>query len=154
MKDAVNMVKFLAELPKRRRGKACIVLTQEAGEQKPWAADLAAQTGAQHIDLLDRFTEDAVLAGRIETFDVDDLFALLQRENDKPVLIITGLEFLRASWSGRTTAMEDFAKRLEFWEKAPALVFVTQYDTFLAKRKFDQRFQYTYVVDQRDTLAL
>ena len=154
MKDAVNMVKLLTDLPKRRRGKACIVLTQDAGEQKAWAADLASQSGARHTDLLDRFAEDAALAGKTGTFDVDDLFALLQGENDKPIVIVTGIEFLRASWSGRATAMEDFAKRLEFWEKSPALVFVTQHDAFLAKRKFDQRFQYTYVVDQRETLAL
>ena len=154
MKDAVNMVKLLADLPKRRRGKACIVLTREAGEQKTWAADLASQSDARHIDILDRYSEATSLAAQTGTFGVDDLFSLLQGENDKPVLIITGLEFLRASWSGRASAMEDFAKRLEFWEQSPALVFVTQHDAFLAKRKFDQRFQYTYVVDQRETLAL
>lgn len=154
MKEAVNMVKLLSDLPKRRRGKACIVLTQEAGEQKAWAAELASQASAKHIDLLDLFADDESLGAKTSTFGVDDLFARLQRENEKPVLIVTGLEFLRASWSGRASAMEDFAKRLEFWEKSPALVIVTQHDSFLAKRKFDQRFQYTYVVDQRDTLAL
>jgi len=154
MKDAINMVKLLADLPKRRRGKACIVLTQEVVEQKAWASKLAAQAYADHIDILDRFAEDGTLGGKTGTFGVDDLFSLLREENAKPVLIVTGLEFLRASWSGRTSAMEDFAKRIEFWEKSPALVFVTQHDAFLAKRKFDQRFQYTYVVDQRETLAL
>lgn len=87
-------------------------------------------------------------------FGVNDLFTMLQREKDKHVLVVTGLEFLRASWLGQSSAMEDFAKRLEFWEQSPALLFVTQYDAFLANRNFDQRFQYTYVVNQQDTLAL
>jgi hypothetical protein len=154
MKTAINMVKLLADLPKRRRGKTCIVLTQEAGEQKSWATALAAQSGAQHIDILDRFAEDADLGSKTGTFGVDDLFILLQQENDKPVLIITGLEFLRASWSGRSAAMVEFANRIEFWEKKPALVFVTQHDSFLAQHTFGRHTQNTYVVDQRETLAL
>ena len=148
------MVKLVGDLPKRRRGKACIVLTQDVGGQKVWASELASQAEAKHLDLLDLFADDEALGAKTSAFGVDDLFTLLQQEKESSVLIVTGLEFLRASWSGRTSAMEDFAKRLEYWEKSPALVFVTQHDAFLSKRKFDQRFQYTYVVNQRDTLAL
>jgi Xaa-Pro aminopeptidase len=150
--EAVNLVKLLADLPKR--SKACIVLTQEVADQKTWAAELASQAEAKHLDLLDLFAEDEALGTTVSTFGVNHLFALLQQQDGAAVFIVTGLEFLRAAWSGRASAMEDFAKRLEFWEKSPALVFVTQHDSFLSKRKFDQRFQYTYVVDQRDTLAL
>ncbi len=153
-KDPVNLVTLIGDLPRRRRGKACIVLTKDEADQRHWAAALAAQADAQHMDLLDRFAQDSALGGRTSTFRIDDLFTLLQAESTKPVLIVTGLEFLRAAWSGRASAMEDFAKRVEFWEKSPALVFVTQHDSFLAGRKFDQRFQYTYVVDIRETLAL
>jgi hypothetical protein len=154
MKDAVNIVALVSDLPKRRRGKACIVLTHDAGEQKEWAAELAVQVSGEHVDLLDRFSEDAMLGNTTGTFGVDDLLSLLQGASGRPVLIVTGLEFLRAAWSGKPCAMEDFAKRVEFWDKSPALVFVTQHDAFLSKRKFDQRFQHTYVVDQRETLAL
>lgn len=154
MKEAVDMVKLANDLPQRSRGKACIVLTRDAGEQKAWAAELAAQAHAGHIDLLDRFAECEALGSKISTFSVGDLFTMLQSEKDKNVLIVTGLEFLRASWSGQRSAMEGFATQLEFWERSPALVFVTQYDAFLAKRNFNRRFQYTYVVNQQDTLAL
>lgn len=154
MKEAVNMVEMTVSLPQRRRGKACIVLTRDAGEQKAWASKLAAQANAEHIDLLDRFAECETLGAKISIFGVNDLFTMLQSEKDKNVLVVTGLEFLRASWSGQRSAMEDFAKRLEFWEKSPALVFVTQYDTFLAKRKFGRHPQHIFIVDQQDTLAL
>ncbi len=154
MAESINMAKLVAELPRRRRGKACMVLTREADEQQSWAAKLAEQTDSGHVDLLDRFAGDDKLAAGTGTFGVDDLFSLLQEFKDKPVLIVTGLEFLFASWSGRSNAMEDFAKKLEFWSLSPALVFVTQECPALAKRRFDNRFQYTYVVDQRETLAL
>ncbi len=154
MADAINMAELLAELPRRRRGKACIVLTQEADEQKTWAAKLAGQTASGHIDLLDLFAEDEDLSSNTATYGVDKIFSLLREHGDKPVLIVTGLEFLFASWSGQSNAMEQFAQKIEFWSRSPALVFVTQECPALAKRKFDNRFQYVYVVDQRDTLAL
>lgn len=154
MREAVSIVEMTIDLPRRRRGRACIVLTRDAGEQKAWASKLASQANAKHIDLLDRFVDDEALGTKISMFGVNDLFTMLQREKDKHVLVVTGLEFLRASWLGQSSAMEDFAKRLEFWEQSPALLFVTQYDAFLANRNFDQRFQYTYVVNQQDTLAL
>ncbi len=154
MAEPINMVELVAELPRRRRGRACIILTGEASEQKEWARKLADLTGANHLDLLDRFAEDDTLGSGVGTFGVPHLFSMLQGLEDKPVVVVAGLEFLFASWSGRPSAMEDLAARVEFWDKSPAIVFVTQYDTFLARRKFDRRFQYDYVVDQRDTLAL
>ena len=70
------------------------------------------------------------------------------------VLIVSGLEFLKASWIGQSSAVEQFASRMETWDRQPALVFVLQHDGALATRPFRRFRQYTFVVDQRETLAL
>ena len=65
-----------------------------------------------------------------------------------------GLEFLKATWTGQANVMEQFASQVEYWDKSPSLLFVLQYDKTLATRDFRRFRQYTFVVDQKETLAL
>lgn len=148
------MVKLVEELSKRPRGRACVVLTDDYMGQRPWGAKLAKQTRADHIDLLDLFAGDAGLAGRISSFPVTELFAFLEGKSSSGVLIVTGLEFIKATWSGQPDATDQFATLLETWAKSPALLFVMQFDLALAKRKFKRFPDKIFVVNQKDTLAL
>lgn len=153
MNDAIDILTLASELPRRRACRALIVLTEDAGGQQEWAGRLAERAGGRHLDVLDRFVQDEKLSSRISTFGVNDLFSLLSTEDGK-LVVATGFEFLRASWVARSGAMTDFAKQAEFWSKSPSLILVTQKDATLPKLGASKRFQYTYVVDQRDTLAL
>ena len=154
MSDFVNMVKLVAELPKRPRGRACIVLTHDYLGQRDWAAELAKQTDADHLDLLERAAADEALGNSIAAMPVAELFALLQKQSQARVLILSGLEFLTATWSSRASAMEQFAAHVEMWTKSPALLFVMQHDSTVANRQFIRYPNRTFVVDQKDTLAL
>jgi hypothetical protein len=154
MSEPVVMVELVRELKSRARGRACVVLTHEYEGQKEWAAELARQTGSEHLDLLDCFAQDESLSARIGDFGVSTLFEFLKGKSKSPVLIISGVEFLKATWGGQPTAMGEFGRRLETWNhKQPCLLFVMQYDTRLASRT-SSRFQYRFVVDQKETLAL
>lgn len=155
MKDAINMVKFAAILIQRRRGRACAVLTRDFQGQKAWAKDLAAQADAEHLDLLDHFIANPDLAAQLSEFSVDRLFASFKKITPKPLLVVTGAEFLKATWSAQPGAEEDFARHLETWESQPALLFVLQHTSALADYKFSSRLQgQTFVIAQEDTLAL
>ncbi len=148
------MIKLVQGLSKRPRGKACIVLTHDYTGQKDWAMELAKQTGSKHVDLLDHFQEKHELAEKISLLNVSRLFSLLRTICDKPVLIVTGIEFLKATWSAQFNALEDFAKHVETWAKPPAILFVLQFDSALAERNFTRYPQYQFVVDQKETYAL
>ena len=100
------------------------------------------------------FAGDAGLAGRISSFLVSELFTFLQGKSSSGVLIVTGLEFIKATWSGQPDAIDQFATRLETWEGSPALLFVMQFDPVLAKRKFKRFQDKIFVINQKDTLAL
>lgn len=154
MSDSINMVKLVQELPSRSRGKACIVLTQKYAGQKKWAAELAQQTGADHINLLETFAQDESLSGSVGKFLIPDLFELLKGHNEAPVLIVSGMEFLKATWTGQANVVEQFLSRMETWNDKPSLLFVIQYDKVIATREFQRFPQYTFVVDQKETLAL
>lgn len=154
MSDPVDIVKLVRELPSRARGQACIVLTHEYKGQKEWAAELARQTESQHIDLLDTIEKDDNLCNSVAQFSVKELFKYLKNNNQTPVLIVTGIEFLKATWSGQANAVEQFASQVEMWRHSPCLLLVLQYDKTLACRKFSRFPQYTFVVDQEETLAL
>ena len=156
MNESVNIINLVKELPSRARGRACIVFTHEYDGQKEWAAELAHQTDSEHIDLLELFAEDEDLSRDISKFSVSRLFDFLKDKREKPVLIVSGMEFLKASWSGQPRALEEFATKVEFWNEknAPALLFVLQYDKTLATRNFRRFRQYTFVVDQEETLKL
>jgi len=43
---------------------------------------------------------------------------------------------------------------VETWNQSPCLLFVLQYDKTLATREFRRFRQYTFVVDQKETLKL
>jgi hypothetical protein len=154
MSNPINMVKLVEELLKRPRGRACVVLTHDYNGQNTWGAELAKQTGADHIDLLDLFAGDAALAGKISSFSVSELFTFLIGKGNSGVLIVTGLEFIKATWSGQPDATDQFATLLETWGKSPALLFVMQFDPTLAKRMFKRFPDKIFVVNQKDTLAL
>jgi len=154
MSDAVDMVQLVRKLPSRPRGRACIVLTHEYDGRKEWAAELARRTSSEHIDLLHLFAEDRSMSERLDEFLVPRLFALLRDRVQEPVLIVSGIEFLKATWSGQPGSIEQFANQVETWKDSPALLFVMQYDKTIATRHFRRHRQYTFVVDQKETIAL
>ena len=154
MTDSVNMVQLVDALPKRRRGRACVVLTRDYPGQKKWAEELSRQAGADHVNLLDRFVQNEGLADQVSHFMVDRLFDFLQGQSNKAVLIVSGMEFIKAAWSGLPNNLEEFVHRIEYWDKTPALLLVLQHDKSLAARHFTRFPQYEFVVDQKETLAL
>jgi len=170
MNEPVDMVTLVRDLPSRPRGRACIVLTNEYGGQKEWAAELARQTDSEHLDLLELFAQDAELSGKIGQFSVPVLFNFLKTANKEPsnssfiiphssfknasVLVISGMEFLKATWAGQSNVVEQFASHVETWNQKPCLLFVLQYDKIIATREYRRYRQYTFVVDQKETLAL
>ena len=154
MSDPVNMVQLVRDLPSRQRGRACIVLTHEYNGQKEWAAELARQTDSAHLDLLELFSGDAELSRKISQFLIPNLFEFLKGYDKAPVLIASGIEFLKATWSGQANSVEQFASHVETWNQKPCILFVLQYDKIIATREFRRYRQYTFVVDQKGTLAL
>lgn len=154
MKDPVNMLDVVAELRHRPRGRACIVLTADYVGQRDWAAKLANQTDSSHIHVLDVFANDPALSNKIGSFLISDFFVWLVKYASKPVLIVSGFEFLFASWSGLENTLENFAVSIETWKQTPALLLVTQFDGYLAERKYRRYPDKVFVVNQRDTLEL
>jgi hypothetical protein len=154
MSDPVNMVQLVRSMPSRPRGRACIVLTHEYEGQKEWAAELARQTESEHLDLLELFSEDAELSKKISQFLIPNFFEFLKGYDKAPVLIVSGIEFLKATWSGQANSVEQFASYVETWNQKPCILFVLQYDKIIVTRQFRRYRQYTFVVDQKETLAL
>lgn len=154
MNDPINMIQLVKDLPSRPRGRACIVLTRDYETQKEWAEKLAEQTDSNHINLPELFGKDAELSNRIGEFLVPNLFSFLKERGKTPVLIISGLEFLKATWSSQSNVLEQFTSYVETWNQTPCLLFVLQYDKTIASREFRRFRQYTFVVDQKETLAL
>jgi len=154
MSAPMNMVELVRRLPSRPRGRACIVLTHDFAGQKKWAEELARQTDSEHVHLLDLFADDPELGNEIGGFMVPRLFMFLESRGEAPVLIVSGMEFLKAAWSGLPDAPEHFASHVETWNKKPCLLFVMQHDNAIANRPFRRFRQYTFVVDQKETLAL
>jgi hypothetical protein len=154
MSNPVNMVQLVKDLPSRPRGRACIVLSHAYEDQKEWAAKLARQTNSEHLDLLGLFARDAGFGSQISRFMISTFFDFLKGYGNAPVLIVSGMEFLKATWSGQANSTEAFASHLEFWDRKPCLLFVLQYDKIIATREFSRYRQYPFVVDQKETLAL
>lgn len=154
MSKPVDIIKVVQQLPDRPRGRACVVLTEDYAGQKEWASKLARITGMDHIDLLDEFVRDKNLAEKTGNFSVSDLFEYLKSRSESPVLIISGMEFLKAAWGGLSSATHEFASRIENLNFKPALLFVLQYDKSLATREFKRFRQYSFVINQKETLAL
>ena len=155
MSDPVNMVLFVKELSRRPKARAAVVLTREYEGQKEWAEELARKTDTEHINLIDLFSGEPELSNRIEQFSVQHLFNYLKKKSQAPVLIISGMEFLKATWTSQPKAAQEFASRVQTWNQSPCLLFILQYDKLIATYDFGNRYrQYTFVVDQRETLAL
>ncbi len=155
MKKLINMVHFLLnDLAKRPRGRACFIFTHDYKDQKNWAERLSQLTDSTHIDLLEIFQEKSNLSGRLNSFLVSDLFNLLSSYKEKHTLILSGLEFLLASWIGQPKAMEKLAVEIEMWSKKPAILIVMQYDKRLYERKYTRHAHQIIVIDQRETEAL
>ncbi len=147
-------MELVKDLPSRPRGRACIVLTHDYETQKEWAEQLAVKTGANHINLLELFSKDAELSSRIGEFLVPNLFSFLKGRGEAPDLIISGMEFLKATWSSQSNVLEQFTSNIENWDQTPCFLFVIQNDKTIASREFRRFRQYTFVVDQKETLAL
>jgi len=155
MSDPVNMVLFVKELSRRPKARAAVVLTREYEGQKEWAEELARKTDTEHINLIDLFSGEPELSNRIEQFSVQHLFNYLKKKSQAPVLIISGMEFLKATWTSQPKAAQEFASRVQTWNQSPCLLFILQYDKLIATYDFGNRYrQYTFVVDQKETLAL
>ena len=154
MSEPIDIVRLVRDMPARARGRACIVLTRDIVGQAEWAARLAAQTDSEHLDLLDHFAQDQTLASKIAQFSEPYLFNFLRNCSPAPVLIVSGIEFLTATWAGQKSAMERFAGRVETWNGKPCLLFVLQHNRAIATRTFGRHRQHTFVVDRADTLQL
>ena len=154
MADGIDIVDFVRGVAARKRGRACAVMTREYSDQSEWAEKLAGLTDSEHIDLLDLFNGEERLADNLATYTPEGMFTLLQDRVKQGTAIVSGIEFLKASWSGRPNSAEEFAARLETWQGDPALVFVMQYDKAIAERPYRRFRQYTFIVDQRETFAL
>jgi hypothetical protein len=150
----VNIVDLTKSLPQRPRGRACIVFTHDYLAQKAWAAELARQAGAAHLHLLDVFANDEALAKNVGTFSINDLFRFLSESAKSPVIVVSGLEFLMAMWASQANIVDQFARQIEMRDKSPSLLMVIQHHPPLAKWKFTRIKDQTFIVDQRDTLAL
>lgn len=154
MKQPIDVVKLVKELPKRARGRAFIILTHDYPNQQEWTQKLAEMTGSRHVDLMETFANDKQLCEKIRGFLVSNLFEMLEMKCAEPVLVVSGMEFLKATWVGQENAIEQFANQVETWKKKPCLVFVFQYDKAIATRKFKRFPQHKFVIDQKETLAL
>lgn len=151
--NAVDVLQLVQELPKRQRGRACIILTRDYPEQKTWAAKLADLAGVNHVDLLDELAktgQDCNMA----TFSVDGLFKYLAGRGDSAVLVVSGIEFIKATWAYNPKALDQFAQQVELWSKNPALIFVMQYEPLLTTMQFTRFPNLQFVVDQQNTIAL
>ena len=154
MNNPVDIVQFVNDLPTRRRGRACIVLTHKFEVQKEWAAELARQTNFQHLDLLEHFTQNSNVIKKIVEFHVSMLFEFLTNFCEDSVLIVSNIEFLKATWSGQIKSVDEFTNRVENWARNPALLFVIQHDERIVNRNYRRFPQYRFVVDQNETLDL
>ena len=154
MNNSVDMIQLVKDLPSRPRGRACIVLTHDYESQNEWAEKLAHQAGSDHVNLLELFVNDTDLSNRIGEFLVPNLFTFLKECGKTPVLIVSGLEFIKANWTSQSNILEQFASHVETWNQTPCLLFVLQYDKTIASREFRRFRQYMFVVDQKETLAL
>lgn len=156
MNELTDMVAFLRDdLPRRARGRACFVLTQDYTGQSAWADRLAALTAVPHLNVLKHFEANQDLANRASTFTVRDLFVLASAEaKGQPVLIVSSFEFLRAVWNGQPSNVEALASEVELWSRRPALVLVTQHDPALANRPYTRYPSQRTVIDQSGTVSL
>lgn len=153
----IDMRKFAAELIDRdRRNKAALLLTPDIHEQRDYARNLAAATGGFHLDALDHFRADETLTARLITFSMSDLFSLIAEHQSQRLVILSGIEFLLGAWLSMREPKQvkhDLCQQIEFWEKRPAFILVTQYEAVLAAYKLE-RHSSRIIIELSETLAL
>jgi hypothetical protein len=155
MSDSIDVVELVEGLAQRRRGRACIVFTHDYRDQAQWAARLAEKSGAEHIDLLDEFSQDSELSGSMRSMLIPAFFEFLAGRSSAPVAVVSGIEFLKATWSADRDYAKQFSGMVERWNKTPALLLVMQYDRKIAQYNFTDRYaDNTYLVDRRETIKL
>ena len=154
MNELIDMQQVVKELGKRPRGRSCFVFTQDKMERHGWAKQLAEMSGVEHLDLVSYFIEHRKLAEKVSSFDVNECFKLFTEEAKSEVLIVTGIEFLKAMWSSQDRSMEQLATKMEMWNKKPAILMVMQYDKSLAEREYSRFPQLRMIIHQNKTKAL
>lgn len=155
MSDGINIVDLISSLPSRPRGRACIILTQDYHDQEEWATELASQVGCDHLNLLKHFESDEELSAKIDEMGVTELLELVKNHSNQEILVVSGIEFLKATWVGDPNASEILSQEVENWRGHPSLALVVQSDSYIANRNFNTRYrQHKFVIDQRETLKL
>ena len=132
------MEQFVKELAVRPRGRSSFVFTTDRLERHEWAEQLAEMTGSSHLNLVSYFSAEAERASIVSSVDVDECFKLFQEQCEADVLIVTGIEFLKAMWSSQDRGMEQLATKMEMWNNKPAVLMVMQYDKSLAEREYSR----------------
>ncbi len=151
MSNGIDLLDFGRELVARQRGRAAILLSRDYPGQESWANRLAAHVGAPHLDLareLARQGRDFSMAA----FSVDGLFRNLVNRVGAELLVVSGIEPIKASWSHNPRATELLAQQVETWNKKPALLFVLHHDAQLAGMRFTRFTGLRFVVEQEKTL--
>ena len=154
MSELIDMKQVVEELGKRPRGRACFVFTQDRQGRHEWAERLAEITGMQHLNLMKQFSDDENLGSDVSSFDVEACFNLFTGYNQTPVLIVSGIEFLKATWLAQANSVEQLATKMEMWNEKPAILMVMQYDKALAERKYIRHRQLRMVINQTETKAI
>jgi hypothetical protein len=150
----LDIIQFTRELP-TRRNKAALLLTPDLQAQRSCAEQIATAAGAVYFDVLDHFQSDATLAKQLAGFSPDDFFKLLSAQKS-PLLIVSGIEFLLASWISQGDAKQvkvKFCQQIELRERPPAFLLVVQQDPVLASYK-PKRHTGQLVIELSQTLAL
>lgn len=141
-----------------RRNKAAILLTPDLPAQQEHASQIAAATGASHLDVLDVFHGDAALSAGLGGYAIDDLLNLISSHpGEHALLVVSGIEFLMAVWFSQGDPRQvkrDLCHRLELWEHKPAFLLVTQHDSTLANYQPARHTGGALVLELSQTAAL
>ena len=151
----LDLIQFSRELASRRN-KAALLLTPDLREQHAIAAHLAGALSAPHLDVLDRFQADPMLADQISVFSSIDLFKLIAAQKSQPLLVISGIEFLLAAWIAQGDAKEvkrSFCQQVELWDCKPAFLLVTHHDPFFVAYE-PRRHTGRLIIELSKTLSL
>jgi hypothetical protein len=152
----LDLIKFSSELA-ARRNKAALLLTPDVREQHNLAARLANTLSVPHLDVLDRFRADTELTEQIAGFAPTDFFKLVGKEKSAPLLVISGIEFLLASWIAQSDAKQvkrNFCQQIELWSQKPAFLLVAQQDSIFAEYLPTRHTGSPIIIQLSQTLAL
>jgi hypothetical protein len=134
MPELEDMHQFAARLLERRN-RAALLLTPDLPGQQDYAARLAGALNAMHFDALSRFQEDETLLSRLSYFSSDELLALIAEQQDHPLVVVSGIEFLLAAWISQgepKQVKQSLCQKIELWQQSPAFILVTHEDPVFA----------------------